>query len=196
LQMRSSKEAGVDGAPEASEAEPAPLRRRVLAEMVEYYFDFLYLAFFLVAFNFYRRLILAEYDITYLNYGIPLLEAAALAKIIMIGDLVPMGHGFQRRPLIIPTVFRSVLFAVYVLIFALIEHTVTGVIHGKGWMAGILEIESKGRDELLAKSIIVFAAFIPFFAFKELEKVLGKERLRSLFWRNPHAVSEGESRTS
>ena len=184
------------GTPEAAEERPAGLKRRVLSEMIEYYFDFLYLAFFLVAFNFYRRLILAEYDITYMNYGIPLLEAAALAKIIMIGDMVPMGHGFQRRPLIIPTVARSVLFAIYVLIFALIEHTVTGLIHGKGWMAGLLEIERKGRDELLAKTIIVFAAFIPFFAFKELEKVLGKDRLRSLFWRNPHAASEGESQES
>lgn len=193
--MRSSKEARDDGATEEGEAEPATLRRRVLAEMIEYYFDFLYLAFFLVAFNFYRRLILAEYDITYLNYGIPLLEAAVLAKVIMIGDMVPMGHGFQRRPLIIPTFLRSLLFCVYVVIFALIEHTVTGLLHGKGWMAGTLEIESKGRDELLAKSIIVFAAFVPFFAFKELEKVLGKERLRSLFWRNPHAASGNDAAT-
>ena len=184
------------GTPEAAEERPAGLKRRVLAEMIEYYFDFLYLAFFLVAFNFYRRLILAEYDITYMNYGIPLLEAAALAKIIMIGDMVPMGHGFQRRPLIIPTVARSVLFAFYVLIFALIEHTVSGLLHGQGWLAGILEIESNGHDELLAKSVIVFAAFVPFFAFKELEKVLGKERLRSLFWRNSHAMSGKESPTS
>lgn len=194
--MRSGEEGRDGGRPEAGEAGPATLRRRILAEMVEYYFDFVYLAFFLVAFAWYRRLILAELDIAYLNYGLPLIEAAVLAKVIMIGDMVPMGRGFQRRPLIIPTIFRSVLFSFYVLIFALIEHTVTGLLHGKGWMAGILEIESTGRDELLAKSIIVFAAFVPFFAFKELEKVLGKERLRSLFWRNPDAASAGESRAS
>ena len=185
-----------DGNAEAGAAASATLRRRVVAEVIEYYFDFLYLAFFLVAFAWYRRLILAEFNIPYLNYGLPLIEAAVLAKVIMIGDMVPMGHGFQRRPLIIPTLFRSVLFSFYVLIFALIEHTVTGLLHGKGWMAGILEIESTGRDELVAKSIIVFAAFVPFFAFKELEKVLGKDRLRSLFWRNPDAASAGESRAS
>ena len=184
------------GTTNASEAPSAGRRRRILSEMIEYYFDFLYLAFFLVAFAWYRRLVLAEYDITYLGYGIPLVEAAVLAKVIMIGDLVPMGRGFQRQPLIIPTVFRSVLFSFYVLIFSLVEHTLIGLLHGKGWLAGVLEMESKGRYELLAQCVIIFGAFVPFFAFKELEKVLGKDRLRSLFWRNPHAASEGESRAS
>jgi hypothetical protein len=92
--------------------------------------------------------------------------------------------------------FRSVLFSFYVLIFSLVEHTLTGLLHGKGWLAGVLEMESKGRYELLAQCVIIFGAFVPFFAFKELEKVLGKDRLRSLFWRNPDAASAGESRTS
>ena len=184
------------GTTNASEAPSAGWRRRILSEMIEYYFDFLYLAFFLVAFAWYRRLVLAEYDITYLGYGIPLVEAAVLAKVIMIGDLVPMGRGFQRQPLIIPTVFRSVLFSFYVLIFSLVEHTLTGLLHGKGWLAGVLEMESKGRYELLAQCVIIFGAFVPFFAFKELEKVLGKDRLRSLFWRNTDAASAGESRAS
>ena len=184
------------GTTNASEAPSAGWRRRILSEMIESYFDFLYLAFFLVAFAWYRRLVLAEYDITYLGYGIPLVEAAVLAKVIMIGDLVPMGRGFQRQPLIIPTVFRSVLFSFYVLIFSLVEHTLTGLLHGKGWLAGVLEMESKGRYELLAQCVIIFGAFVPFFAFKELEKVLGKDRLRSLFWRNTDAASAGESRAS
>ena len=184
------------GTTNASEAPSAGWRRRILSEMIEYYFDFLYLAFFLVAFAWYRRLVLAEYDITYLGYGIPLVEAAVLAKVIMIGDLVPMGRGFQRQPLIIPTVFRSVLFSFYVLIFSLVEHTLIGLLHGKGWLAGVLEMESKGRYELLAQCVIIFGAFVPFFAFKELEKVLGKDRLRSLFWRNTDAASAGESRSS
>ena len=184
------------GTTNASEAPSAGWRRRILSEMIEYYFDFLYLAFFLVAFAWYRRLVLAEYDITYLGYGIPLVEAAVLAKVIMIGDLVPMGRGFQRQPLILRKVFRSVLFSFYVLIFSLVEHTLIGLLHGKGWLAGVLEMESKGRYELLAQCVIIFGAFVPFFAFKELEKVLGKDRLRSLFWRNPDAASAGESRAS
>ncbi len=35
-------------------------RRKIVDEMVEYYLNFVYLAFFLVAFAWYRRFILAE----------------------------------------------------------------------------------------------------------------------------------------
>lgn len=175
--------APVDAAEEgAGAAPPGGWKRKALAEMVEYSFDFLYLAFFLVAFAWYRRLVLAEYDIVYLGYWVPLVEAAVLAKVIMIGDLVPLGRGLQRQPLIIPTFFRSVLFSVYVALFTLAEHTLSGLLHGKGWAAGVDEMASKGRYELLAQCVIIFGAFVPFFAFKELEKVLGRERLRGLFW--------------
>ena len=41
----------------------------IVRATVEYLLNFVYLAFFLVAFAWYRRLILAEYAIPYLNYG-------------------------------------------------------------------------------------------------------------------------------
>jgi hypothetical protein len=36
---------------------------------------------------------------------------------------------------------------------------------------------------LLANSIIVFVAFIPFFGIKELGRVVGQDRIRALFFR-------------
>ena len=89
-------------------------KRKIVDEMVEYYLNFVYLAFFLVAFAWYRRLILAEYDILYLNYWAPLVEAAVLAKVIMVGDMVRLGRGLERQPLLVPTLFRTVLFSVWV----------------------------------------------------------------------------------
>ena len=180
----------------AGATQPVGWRQRLLEEAIEYYLDFVYLAFFLVAFAWYRRLVLAEYDIQYLNWGVPLIEAAILAKVIMIGDLVPLGHGLQRRPLLVPTLFRSVLFSIYVAVFSLLERTLSGLLHGKGPTAGVIEFLSKGRDELLAQSVIIFCAFVPFFAFKELEKVLGKEELRSLFWRVRPVDDPDDPRTS
>ena len=35
-------------------------------------------------------------------------------------------------------------------------------------------------DELLARSIVVFCVFIPFFAFRELRRVLGESRFHAL----------------
>jgi hypothetical protein len=158
-------------------------KRKVVDEMVEYYLNFVYLGFFLVAFAWYRRLVLAEYNILYLGYWMPLVEAAVLAKVIMLGDLLRFGRGFAGKPLLLPTFFRTALFSVYVAVFSVVERTAAGLLHGKGLTAGVAELASRGRDELLAQCVIIFCAFVPFFAFKELEGVLGKDALRDLFWR-------------
>jgi hypothetical protein len=158
-------------------------KRKIIDEMVEYYLNFVYLAFFLVAFAWYRRLILAGYGIVYTNYWVPLVEAAVLAKVIMVGEMVRLGRGMERKPLLFPTLFRTVLFSVWVGVFSVLEGTARGLLHRKGLTAGLAELASKGRYELLAKCVVIFCAFVPFFAFKELEGILGKHTLRDLFWR-------------
>ena len=158
-------------------------KRKIVDEMVEYYLNFVYLAFFLVAFAWYRRLILAEYDILYLNYWAPLVEAAILAKVIMVGDMVRLGRGLERKPLMVPTFLRTVVFSLWVALFSVLERTVRGLLHGKGLTAGLAELLSEGRYELVGQCVVILCAFVPFFAFKELEGVLGKDKLRDLFWR-------------
>lgn len=157
-------------------------KHTLVHEMVEYYFNFVYLAFFLVAFTWYRRLILAEYDIQFLEYWMPLVEAAVLAKVIMVGDLLRLGRGLEHKPLILPTFYRAVMFSVWVGVFSILEKTIHGLLHGKGLTGGFEELASKGKYELLAQCLVMFGAFIPFFAFKELERVLGQDKLRGLFW--------------
>ena len=56
-----------------------------------------------MAFLWYRRLILAEYHVSYTHYWFPLIEAAVLAKVIMVGDILGLGRGLEHKPLILPT---------------------------------------------------------------------------------------------
>jgi hypothetical protein len=164
-------------------------KRKIVDEMGDYVLNFVYLAFFLVAFGWYRRLILAEYAISYVSYWVPLVEAAILAKIIMVGDLLHLGRGLQRTPLLVPTLYRTVVFSALVGVFSILEHTVRALFHGQGVTDGLAELAGKGRYELLATCVMIFGAFVPFFAFKELEGVMGKDTLRGLFWRRATAVS-------
>ena len=52
---------------------------------------------FLIAFAWYRRLILASYHIQYLGYWAPVIETAILAKVIMIGDAFLILEAHCRR---------------------------------------------------------------------------------------------------
>jgi len=155
----------------------------LIHEMFEYFFNFAFLAFFLIAFAWYRRLILASYHIQYLGYWAPLIEAAVLAKVIMIGDALRMGRAFRNRPLVVPVIYRTVVFSVFVVLFSFLEHVVDALIHGKTAADGIAEITSQGGYIILAWCVVIIAAFLPFFTVKEIERVLGTGKIRWLFFR-------------
>lgn len=165
-------------------------------ELFEYFFNFVFLAFFLVALAWYRRLLLASYNIDYYDYWAPVIEAAILAKIIMIGDALRMGRRFSNRPLAIPTIYRTILFSILVIIFSFAEKIIGALIHGKTIADGIDEITGKGWDFLLARCVLIIVAFLPFFTMKEIERVFGEERVRGMFFRGkPENIESGPVET-
>ena len=171
-------------------AAPRSLEQKIAHEVIEYWINFVYLAFFLVAFTWYRRLILAEYNVEYTNYWFPLIEAAVLAKVIMIGDILHLGRRLDQKPLILPTLYRTFVFSLWIALFSVLEATVRGLLHRQGFTGGLEELANKDWHEWLAGCVVAFAAFIPFFAFKELELVLGENKLRPLFWKRRTQVGD------
>jgi hypothetical protein len=158
-------------------------QRILVHEMFEYFFNFAFLAVFLVAFAWYRRLILAAHHIPYSDYWAPLIESAILAKVIMIGDALRLGRSFRNKPLAVITLYRTLVFTLFVVLFSFAEHIVGAMIHGKTAADGIAEIADKGIYEVLAWCVLILAAFLPFFAMKEVEHVFGAEKVRGLFFR-------------
>ena len=158
-------------------------KRKLFLEMTAYWINVVYLTLLFAVFTSYRRLILAHYNIGYSNWGISFLKALVLAKVIMIGGLVHLGRRLEHKPLILPTLFQSALFTCWVTLFALVESTVRGVLHGKGAAGALEHLLGEGTHEFYAKCLVVFVAFIPFFAFKELGRVLGKGIIWELFFR-------------
>ncbi|MGD0232673.1 MAG: hypothetical protein ABSC19_20355 [Syntrophorhabdales bacterium] len=158
-------------------------KQKIVKELIEYGVNVVYLACFFGLFAWYRRLILAEYEITYLAYGTSLVKALVLAKVIMVGDVMGLGRRFAHKSLIVPTLYQSVVFGILVVVFNLLEETVRALLHGRGLAGGFDEIASRGGYEFLARALVVFFAFIPFFAFRELKRVLGEGKLFDLFFR-------------
>jgi hypothetical protein len=152
------------------------LKNKILNEMVGYWINVAYLTLVFAAFTQYRRFLLAAYDITYTNYGFAVIKALILAKVIMIGEVVRLGRGLEQKPLIYPTLYKTAMFTLFVGIFTLIEHAIKGLWSGKGLTGNLVEFLGKGSNELLANSLVVFVAFLPFFGVKELARVLGKDK--------------------
>jgi hypothetical protein len=161
------------------------LTEKVRHELIEYALNVAYLTLVFAAFIQYRRFLLAEYSIAYTNYWLALIGGLILGKVVMIGSVFRLGRWLDDRPLILPTIYKSLLFCVLVVIFRIAEYAFRGLLHGDDLVAALGEFfAQKGIDEVLANSLVVLVALIPFFAVKELGRVLGRERVAELFFRN------------
>jgi hypothetical protein len=159
------------------------LKKKIVHEIGEYLINVCYLTLVFAAFTQYRRFLLAAHDITYTDYGVAVIEALILGKVIMIGEVIRLGRGLEQKPLIYPTLYKTFVFTVFVGVFKVIEHVIKGLRNGSGFMAGFVELSEKWSHELLANSLVVFVAFIPFFAVKELGRVFGEDKIRALFFK-------------
>jgi len=159
------------------------LKQKLIREMRELLAIFLYLALFFCTFATYRRLVLREMGIGYFHYGAALIKALVLAKVVLLGQHVRFAKIFNDRPLIVPTLYKVILFSLFALIFDIIEHIIGSLIHHDGIAHAFTEILSVGWVELLTRAMVMLFAFLPFFAFTETARVLGEGRLGDLFLR-------------
>jgi hypothetical protein len=174
----------------ATQGRPAR-KQKIIRELILYCVSFGYLLFFLGAFAWYRRVILAEYGISYLHYGAAAIEALILAKVIWLGELLRLGRRQEGKPLIYPTLSKAVEFSLFVGLFAIIEHIIGGLVHGVGVAGGLAELWHEGKYELMGRCLVTFFAFIPFFAFRELASAMGEGKMRHLFFRKKAVTESG-----
>jgi hypothetical protein len=159
------------------------LKQKIVHELVEYWIIFAYLAVFFSVFANYERLILKDYSIHYAHYGIALVKALILAKFIMLIVALKFGRRLEQKPLIYSTLYKAAVFTVNVLIFDLIEEAVRGLWKGKGFPGIQMQFASMDKYAALANCMVIFFAFIPYFAFRELGRIIGKEKMVRMFFR-------------
>jgi hypothetical protein len=168
----------------SSDENKGSLKQKLFHELKVFWVYVVYLTLVFGAFTQYRRLILADVGIVYTDYGVALIEALILGKVMMIGDAIHLGRGLEHKPLIFPTLLKTAIFTIFVSLFIFIEHAIKGLIKGKGAVEGVMEFLGKGPYEVLAGVLVIFVAFIPFFALREVSRVLGGEgELLALFFR-------------
>ena len=159
------------------------IKKKIVHEITEYWINVAYLTLVFASFTQYRRLVLAAHDITYTNYWVAVIEALILAKVVMIGDVIRLGRRLEHKPLIYSTLLKTVVFSLFVGVFTIIEHMIKSFWKGEGLTGGLIELLGKGNHELLAGCLVVLVMFIPFFAFRELGRVLGEGKIWALFFR-------------
>jgi hypothetical protein len=157
--------------------------KKIGHELFEYGINVVYLWLVFATITQYRRLLLAAHDIVYTDYWLPLVEALILGKVVSIGSVFHLGRSLEDKPLIYPTLYKALAFTLLVVVFKLAEHAISGLVRGEGMAAGIAEYTARGWEVILANGLVLCVAFIPFFAMKELGRVVGRDKLARLFFR-------------
>jgi hypothetical protein len=142
-----------------------------------------YLAAFFAAFLTYWRLISREFGVSTFHYGFALIEALIIAKVILIGKALGLGRRDSRRTLAVSVLRSSLIYGLLVGAFSILEHVIEGLFHGKTLAASVDALLSQGVDEILGRTLVLFVAFIPFFAFGEVGYLAGEQKLFDLFFR-------------
>jgi hypothetical protein len=163
-------------------------KQKLFHEFREYLVNFVYMAIVFSAIVLYRRLVLAEHGIYLGDYFAGVIQALIIAKVVMIGAFLRISRKFEHKALIIPVLYKAFLFTIWVMIFNIIEVYIKGLIKTADMAEAFNQLRSHADLAWLGSLQLIFFCFIPFFAFKELSRVMGKEKIIRLFLKNKVSI--------
>jgi hypothetical protein len=174
-------------------AKKADIKEKARHELVELGILFGYLAFFFCALATYSQLLLDMYHIAYFAYGVALINALVVAKVILIGEYAHLGKKHESKAIAYSAIHKAFLFGVLVMVFHFVEELIKRLVHGRDIAGAFREVR---MDELLSRSLVIFCTFIPLFGFRELRRVIGDESFKDLFFRATTEQKTGQASKS
>jgi hypothetical protein len=166
---------------EKDDMDKKTLEEKAVHEFKEFIFVSLYLWIFLTMFIEFKSIILAENHIDFVAHGVALINALVLGKFMLIAKAFHPGRRAEGAPLIYPTLLKSAIFALVLMVCKILEDVIVGYFHGKSFIDSIADPGGGSWKALLAFTAMLFVVLIPLTAFGELERVVGEEKLHGLF---------------
>jgi GYF domain 2 len=171
----------VESAPIAEPKHEKPsLRVRALEELKSFLIMFAYLWLVFSVFLVHEWSVLASHQIGFRFYGLAVVNALILSKIMLIAEGMHFARRFEDRPLIYPIAFKSIAFTVLLMAAYIVEEIAVGLFHGKTVAESFPEIGGGGLVGVLTIGTIMGIALVPFFSFKEIARIVGEAEFRTL----------------
>jgi len=156
------------------------LKERAAHQLREFLVMFIYLwaLFALMVIN--QSVVLAREAQDYQAHGFAILNALILAKVLLIGEDLQLGSRFRDKPLIYSILYKCFVFALFIIGFHILERMIVGVWSGRTIAQSFPTIGGGSVPGILSLGLTLFVALIPFFAFREISRVIGRGELWSL----------------
>ena len=136
-----------------------------------------------------RTASLRDAGIPYTSWGVAIVKAVILAKFMLLGHALHLGKRYDDAPLIWPTVYKSFLYLLLLLMLSTLEELIVGEIHHRTVAESLTHVAGDTPFVIGATLIMFYLILLPYFAFQSLAEVIGNRRLVRLFFFDRHADS-------
>lgn len=156
------------------------LREKAVIEFKRFVAVFLYLWVVFALLSIHETIIRAQNHLDYGAHTFAVINAFIFAKVLLVGDYFHLGDRFKHKALVYPVLYKCLVFSALLTGFHVVEKTFSAVIGGKTLSEGFSEISGRTLIGIVLISALAFVMLIPFFAFRELGRMIGEEELRAL----------------
>jgi hypothetical protein len=156
------------------------LKERIIEEAKKFAGIVLYLWAVFIVFLLHEWVVLSEHHIGFKFYGLAMINAVLLGKIMLIAENFRFAEQLNRKPLVYPIVYKSVAFTTLLFVAYIVEETLFGVLGGNGLAASFPDIGGGTVLGFVLLWCIFCLVLVPFFAFKEVERAVGPDMFRAL----------------
>ena len=164
------------------------LRARATEELMEFSVLAIYLYIALGALVLLKSAILHDVGVSFTVWGVALVKALVLAKFMLIGRALRIAERQKHRPLIWPTLYKSLAYLLLLLALTTVEEAVVGYFRGRPLVDSMAHVVGPTLAEGVATIVILFLVLVPYFAFRSLGDVIGDRSLARLFFTDRDAL--------
>lgn len=139
---------------------------------------YLWIVFGMLALH--EAVVSAKYHINFHFYGFALVNSLILGKVMLVAEDLNFADRIKGKPLIYPILFKAIAFSILFLVFYVVEEVLVGLVRGKTIGASIPNIGGGTPSGVFFVALILAVVLIPFFAFREIGRVVGERELHAL----------------
>lgn len=152
---------------------------RLKTEIIKLFWTFLYLFVLFGTLVLFRSIILKEHGIDEVKYGVAAIKALIFAKVILIGDWLKIGSKSDNQALLYSVLAKSAAFAALFILFHFVETGLESLFRGE-MVTALAREDAQRLDVAMVAAVIFTVTLFPFFFFREVTRVLGPVRVRTL----------------
>jgi hypothetical protein len=167
------------------------LKERAFEEFKRFLVIFLYLWVVFGLLSIHKSLVLTQQHLDYEEHTFAIINAFVFAKVLLVGEQLGLGKRFAHKPLIYPILYKCFVFTLVLIAFHIVESVVVGLLHGNTIANSLPPMLGWSPRGLLAVGIICFVLLLPFFGFREISRVMGRERMWKLLFEPRDEESTG-----